>query len=195
MVIRVTLQFSEVVATSLLNWLARINALQIRGNPKIPALYDSGVRYEREEVETWSDVLSTLAAGHEDCDALAAWRAGELMARGWKALRPGEGGYEAARQLRPTTIHAEVFLRTRLAPGETGGLYHCIVRYKVGSRWYYDDPSARLGMLPRDLGPRETQRRLAEQRRAVVPVRRPAPERGRAVLTSLVRRLASRSSA
>ena len=39
----------------------------------------------------------------------------------------------------------EVLLRTRARDGEPG-LYHCIVRYQLGKRWYRDDPSARLGM-------------------------------------------------
>ena len=38
-----------------------------------------------------------------------------------------------------------MLLRTHVPRGRTG-LYHCIVRYRVGSRWYRDDPSARLGM-------------------------------------------------
>src|SRR5690606_13148357 len=82
---------------------------------------------------------------HEDCDGLAAARAGELMARGVDALRPGDGGYEEARRAALRAIPAEVMLRTRTTAREPG-LYHCVVRYQVAGRWYRDDPSARLGM-------------------------------------------------
>jgi hypothetical protein len=147
--IAVKLAFDEGAAVRLLNWLARENALLLRARPDIPLLYESGVIYRREQDETWSDALNTLAQGWEDCDALSAWRAGELMARGHTALSPGDGGYKAAHRNRLRRIEAEVFLRTRAAEGQTG-LYHCIVRYRVGSRWYRDDPSARLGMYGPD---------------------------------------------
>ncbi len=131
----------------LLTWLARHNAELLRERPDLPLLYDSGVRYEREEVETWSDYLATLEAGHEDCDALAAARAGELLARGHRALTEVDGGFDEARRLRLPSIPAWVVLRTK---GDLGlpNLYHCIVLYRVGNTWWRDDPSARLGMLP-----------------------------------------------
>src|SRR5688500_19684237 len=53
----------------------------------LPLLYDAGVVYRRELDETWCDFLNMLAQGHEDCDGLAAARAGELLARGWAADR------------------------------------------------------------------------------------------------------------
>ena len=143
--IALKLAFDEQAAVSLLNWLSVQNAELLRVRPELPLLYESGVVYRRERDETWSDVLNTLAQGWEDCDALAAWRVGELMARGWQALRPGDGGYREARRLQPDSIPAEAFLRTRAPHGKTG-LYHVVVRYRVGSRWYRDDPSARLGM-------------------------------------------------
>lgn len=153
------LSFRESSAVSLLNWLARENARILRLNPDLPGLYESGVRYYRETEENWSDYLNLLAQGWEDCDALAAARAGELIARGFRALHKGEGGYREARQLRLRTIRAEVFLRTRSPKGRPG-LYHCLVRYQVAGRWYLDDPSARLGMLDEDLDAEEVQQRL-----------------------------------
>ena len=55
-------------------------------------------------------------------------------------------------------------------PGRTGpGLRSivfavcCLVRYRVGGRWYLDDPSARLGMLDRRLSSAEVQQRLTLQ--------------------------------
>jgi len=139
--------FDELFLVRVLNALAEWNAEILRMVPasKLPNLYDSGVIYQREPFELWSDVIHTLRAGHEDCDALSAWRAGELMGRGWRALSPADGGYADAVQLRPEHIEAEVMLRTRSEPVQPG-LYHCIVRYRVGNHWYRDDPSTRLGM-------------------------------------------------
>ncbi|MCB9765630.1 MAG: hypothetical protein H6739_38000 [Alphaproteobacteria bacterium] len=143
--ITVRLAFDENAALRLLNWLATENARILRSRPELPLLYDTGVVYRRERSETWSDVICMLAQGWEDCDALAAARAGELMARGFRALAPGEGGYATAHALALDTIHAEVMLTTRSEP-DRPGLYHCITRYRVGERWHRDDPSARLGM-------------------------------------------------
>jgi hypothetical protein len=119
-------------------------------------LYESGVYYEPEEGEIWSDYLVLLVDRHEDCDALAAARAGELIARGYRALKPkdrndpirfpGDKGYQLAQRLKPRSIPAEPMLTTRSKDGKPG-LYHVIVRYKLGGQVFYDDPSARLGML------------------------------------------------
>lgn len=163
--ITVQLAFAEDAALRLLQWLAAENARIFRvyderaakkKEAPLPPLYESGIRYEREEGEVWSDYLNTMMQGHEDCDALAAIRAGELIGRGWKALTPrraddpvrypGDEGYAEARRLRPDSIPAEVILTSRSEPGQPG-LYHCIVRYRIGGRTYMDDPSARLGML------------------------------------------------
>jgi len=158
MKIAVKLAFDELAALRLLNFLAQENALLLDERPELPLLYDSGVVYRREQDETWCDFLNMLVQGHEDCDGLAAARAGELLARGWEALRPGEGGYDQAIRQRPSSIFSEVFLRTTSGP-DGGGLYHCLVHYNVGGRWYHDDPSARLGMNGRI--PPETRARWA----------------------------------
>ena len=148
--------FDEQNALELLNALARVNERILR-HPKyagkFPLLYDSGVVYRREKDETWSDVVNTLTQGHEDCDALAAWRAGELRARGASALRQGDGGYADAVRQKLTTIAAEVMLTTRTREGRPG-LYHCVVRYGVNGREYTDDPSARLGMFHGRIDPK-----------------------------------------
>lgn len=161
----VRLAFAEGSALRLLNWLAAENARMIRalderallrGESGIPGIYESGVVYRPEAEEIWSDALMTMVEGHEDCDALAAWRAGELLARGAAALRPhdprdpvrypGDGGFEEAMAQGLPSIPAEVYLSTNGEKFDTN-LYHCVVRYNVGGRWYADDPSARLGML------------------------------------------------
>ena len=143
--IAVKLAFDEDAAVRLLNWLAQENAIILRARPDLPLLYDAGVRYEREVDETWCDYINLLLQGHEDCDGLAAARAGELIARGVSAMTPTDQGYREAVRRRLTSIRAEVMLRTR-TPKNRPGLYHCIVRYRIGDRWYRDDPSARLGM-------------------------------------------------
>ena len=163
--------FTEPDAVRLLNWLAGVNARIFRAQPDLPGLYASGVEYRRETEETWSDYLTLLLQGWEDCDALSAARAGELRARGWRALAPDEPGYAQARRDRLGRIRAEVFLRTRNPPG-VPGLYHCLVRYRVGRRWHVDDPSARLGMLGRKLTAAQVQARLARQ--TPLPQRRAA---------------------
>ena len=143
--IAVKLSFDERAALRLLNWLAQENAIILRSQPDLPLLYDSGVTYRRETDETWCDYLNMLAQGHEDCDGLAAARAGELVARGWRALKPGDQGFAEAEREQPGSVPAEVMLTTRSRSDEPG-LYHCIVRYRVGAQWFRDDPSARLGM-------------------------------------------------
>ncbi len=160
MKIAVKLAFDERAALRLLNWLAQENAILLRAQPELPLLYDSGVVYKKESSETWCDFLNLLTQGHEDCDGLAAARAGELQARGWRALKPGDEGYELARRLRPKELHAEVMLTTRSRPDDPG-LYHCIVRYRIGDQRFRDDPSARLGMNGGRIDP-TIQRRWAD---------------------------------
>lgn len=142
--------FDEYGVLRLLNWLARENEFIFREQPDLPGLYESGVRYQRERGEIFSDYLNLLFKGHEDCDALAAARAGELRARGWRALRPGDEGYKRARRLRPRHIDARVCLKTR-TPRGVSGMYHCTVEYYVRGLYCEDDPSERLGMsdIPR----------------------------------------------
>lgn len=145
--IGIELAFDEKAAVRLLNWLARENMRILRSHRDLPNLYDAGVFYQREREETWSDVINLYLQGHEDCDALAAARAGELLARGYKALSVSRGdhGAQEARDRRLRSIEARVIMRTKTRLDEPG-LFHCLVKYRVGSRWYYDDPSVRLGM-------------------------------------------------
>lgn len=145
MKVSMKLAFDEHAALRLLNWLAQENARILKARPDLPGLYASGVRYRREPDEVWCDYLTMLAVGFEDCDGLAAARAGELLARGYKALGPKDPGYTWGHTRRLKSIEAQVLLLTRSGKFEPG-MYHCIVRYRVGGRWYRDDPSARLGM-------------------------------------------------
>ena len=174
--ITVALTFNERDAVSLLNWLARCNARLLRERPTLPLLYATSVRYGREEEETWSDYIQLLAQGWEDCDALAAARAGELIARGWKALAPNDPGYAAARAARLESIPSEVALTTSIKKGEHG-LYHCVVRYVVNGTAWFDDPSARLGMLEERLDGRACHERIVTRVR-LAGLRRD-PDQGR----------------
>jgi len=165
MKIAVKLAFDEQAAVRLLNWLAEENARIWALRPDLPLLYDSGVVYRRERDETWCDVLNLLAQGHEDCDGLAAARAGELRALGHRALSPDDGGAAHARRLGLRSIPAQVLLLTHTTPDRPGP-YHCLVRYPVGGRWYRDDPSLRLGMPVADpVAYRETVLREPPRRR------------------------------
>lgn len=141
--VTVRLAFSEQASVRLLNWLAVENANIHRATADLPLLYDAKVVYQRERGEVWCDVLSLYQQGHEDCDGLACARAGEVLAHGWRAIRPGDPGHALARKLRPSRVRAEVLITT---PEPGPRLYHCIVRYRLGGRWFRDDPSARLGM-------------------------------------------------
>lgn len=150
--IRIYLAAGEEQSVRLLNWLVWWNAGVLRSLPHLPLLYQSGVYYQREAEETWSDVLNLYLQGWEDCDALAAARAGELRARGWRALAADDPGFAEARARNLSSISADVVLRTR-----NNQLYHCICRYRVGSQTYYDDPSARLGMFGEPMTSAEVQ--------------------------------------
>ena len=143
--ILVKLTKSEPGLVELLNFIARHNAWLLTERPDLPGLYASGVRYRREHPEVWCDYPAMLEQGHEDCDGLASARAGELLARGWRALSPEDGGFDLAMRLRPESIPAWVVLRTKGQRGKPS-LYHCVVLYNIADTWWRDDPSARLGM-------------------------------------------------
>jgi hypothetical protein len=191
--ITVALTFNERDAVSLLNWLARCNARLLRERPTLPLLYATSVRYGREEEETWSDYIQLLAQGWEDCDALAAARAGELIARGWRALSPSDPGYAAARAERLESIPSEVALTTQIKKGEHG-LYHCVVRYVVNGTTWFDDPSARLGMLPERLDGRECHERIVTRVRLAGLRRDPDHARRRSHRSNHSRRSRRRES-
>lgn len=137
--------FNEEAMVGFLNFMGMHNAALIVSTPNFPLLYDTGIIYLREEDEHFRDATSTLLRGAEDCDSLAPFRMGELKARGWMAMRPGDEGYELAAKLKPKTIDAWIVLTTGAKPGERG-MYHVEVRYQIGNRTYADDPSLRLGM-------------------------------------------------
>jgi hypothetical protein len=117
--------------------IARHNAKMIRKH-KLPRLYESGVRYETEgSPELWWDAMEILRNGHDDCEGLAAYRAGELMVD--SRDYPGEQG-------RP--VNARVHTRFIERPDGASRLFHAVteVLSDDGDILGYDDPSPRLGM-------------------------------------------------
>lgn len=126
------------------NSIAHHNAKQIRASigssgtdawtKEIPDLYQSGVRYEVEGLpEIWKDSREILIDGFDDCEGLAAFESGQLMAR--------------------HGIPAEVWTRQIHAPTNfpggvpTSRMFHAVTRAKLGEGKYaYSDPSVRLGM-------------------------------------------------
>lgn len=88
---------------------------------RLPSLYSSGVRYEREPYgqERWQLPRETLMRRAGDCEDLAAWRAAELVVSG-----VDQNARAVLKQVRP-------------------GLMHCIVLLTGGR---LEDPSAKLGM-------------------------------------------------
>lgn len=125
----------------ILQAIRTINAELIAGTPSFPLLYYSRVIYVRERAERFATADQVLALGEEDCDSLAAWRAGELEALGWLAVFPFEDAYPWATAYRPETIPARVVLTQE---GPTA--YHALVAYDIAGQTFFDDPSARLGM-------------------------------------------------
>lgn len=87
---------------------------------RLPPLYESGVRYQREPAgsEMWDSAATVAARGYGDCEDLAAWRVAELRLAG------EEGAEVAVVRTGPKTLHA-------------------LVRRGDGS---WEDPSAELGM-------------------------------------------------
>lgn len=78
--------WSENVLAKMLEILAGANQRYIRRHGA-PALYRSGVRYQREPLgaENWRYIPAILRDGIGDCEDLAAWRVAELRERGENA--------------------------------------------------------------------------------------------------------------
>lgn len=100
--------------------LVRIDERQLRRDPRIPDIYKSGVRYQREEREKneWLTVLGALKRGVADCEDLAAWLCAQRRVQGDR--------------------NAKVVLKH-----VRRGLWHVLVQRGNGA---IEDPSAMLGM-------------------------------------------------
>lgn len=123
--------------------LVNLNREYLKQNPATPSIYDSGVRFIREEpnrwpqgvtwksgeiYEQWPDIGRIIAQGGGDCEDLACWRAAELL----------ESGIPA----RPAWRHREVEMTEGANVGKKMTLYHIIVWTPNG----FEDPSRKLGM-------------------------------------------------
>jgi hypothetical protein len=110
--------------------IARHNARMIE-QMGLPKLYDSKVRYQTEGPEKWWDAPEIIMQGHDDCEGLAAYRAGELRldghdARVWTRL-----------------IHKPS--KVMGGSGKDGRLFHAITRVDFPNGTHaYDDPSTRV---------------------------------------------------
>jgi len=84
----------------ILQALAQYNEAIIRAGG-VPPLYKSGVRYRRENGESFQDCTYILAQKWGDCSNLVAWRVGELLAQGepakvrmhWRVYQDGKRIY------------------------------------------------------------------------------------------------------
>lgn len=115
---------SQVSLLWLMEALCKINQGHLKTG-KFPALYKSGVRYQREDgTEEWLDIPNIVDAGWGDCEDLACWRVAELRNQG---------------------VKASPYARWRLVDGVYH--YHAMVtRFGTGGNVWLEDPSRKLGM-------------------------------------------------
>lgn len=104
-----------------------------------PALYDAGIRYQREDgTENWQDVYRNFELKYGDCEDLAAHRVAELRAVYGRAAKP--------------------FVTYRRGP-DGAFHYHALCTVKGPDGWRAEDPSRKLGMGWEDMfdgvGPRQ----------------------------------------
>lgn len=112
--------------------IARHNARRLRSQG-LPLLYESGVRYQTEgSPELWWDAEEILSHGHDDCEGLAAYRAGELI----------NAGHDA-------TVYTRLIKgpASSMGGGPRSRLFHAVTRVRnADGSLDYEDPSAILGM-------------------------------------------------
>ena len=122
----------------MLEALCKINEGHLAERP-YPPLYESGVRYQREDgTEEWLDIPTIIEAGWGDCEDLACWRVAELRKQGHRA-----GPYVRFRNIDGVFHYHALVMRYRpvLKRSEAGLIEHLA---PVG----LDDPSRVLGMVP-----------------------------------------------
>lgn len=113
-----------------LDALVQANVAILRAYPKLPRLYQSGVRYRSpedqcggcDEDDPWADALASLAAGYVDCEDAACWLAAERIVR--------DG------------IEAHVTARITYDAGSQRQRIHVTVKSAAGD----EDPALVLGM-------------------------------------------------
>lgn len=99
------------------------NMEYLKLHPRTPMLYQAGVRYVPEPInsEEWQDIPTLLHTRRGDCEDLASWLVAEYRIR--------------------RRIHAKIHLTHRNLGGQLR--YHVVVLLPGGR---IEDPSARLGM-------------------------------------------------
>lgn len=122
---------SNAILAQLLEALVRCDEIIFQTYPSLPGVYQSGVFYKREPAggEFWLTVLALYRQGFGDCEDLASALTAE------KRVRQGRG-----------QVRAGFTWRKRLGGGT---LYHIQQMNEAGR--LEDDPSARLGMLEKEL--------------------------------------------
>jgi hypothetical protein len=102
----------------------RMRVRAAEGRP-LPRLYESEIRYQTEgNPEKWWDAEEIEAQGFDDCEGLAAYRAGELRLAG---------------------IPAWVWTRPIIPDGQGGTrLFHALVKADTPEGPRFDDPSIRV---------------------------------------------------
>jgi hypothetical protein len=113
---------------ALLDCLVRLNESYLKYHPKTPALYRSGVYYER--VDEWLPIPALYQLGYGDCKSLAA----ALIAEYRAAKIPCEATFRWI--VRP---HAPELVRD----------FHILVEVENG----WEDPSKVLGMGKNEVAP------------------------------------------
>lgn len=110
---------SRATLAAALEGLTGTNFVLLSRAKRVPGIYMSGVRYQREPRgrEVWQTFDQIIRAGVGDCEDLAAWRAAELRMAGIPARA----------------------VAVRTGPK----MFHAVVRYPDGR---IEDPSAKLGM-------------------------------------------------
>lgn len=141
----------------LMEGLCRINqdifAFQNKLGKRVPALYGSGFKYQREDgqewwkvgtrlegepTELWQDIYKTVARKGGDCEDLACYRIAELR-------------YVYKRPARP-------FVTYRVGP-DGAYHYHALLWAKGPDGWRLEDPSRKMGMGFEEFYARMPQRR------------------------------------
>lgn len=106
---------------ALLEGFVLLNVWMLANHSQLPALYRSGVRYQRERgTEIWKPAPRVFSDRFGDCEDLAAWRAAELRAAGEEGARA---------------------IAIRIRSGSR--VWHAVVQRATGD---IEDPSVALGM-------------------------------------------------
>ncbi len=127
----------------LLNALTTINTA-LHAN-RFPPLYESGIRYQREEeTEDWLSLPDLFSLGYGDCEDLACARAAELRRRrkrafpylSWRQKPDGSWLYHVMVAREPPTQDEYI----------PGSLTDSRILYPLNRSYVIEDPSTVLGM-------------------------------------------------